>query len=127
MKIAKYACVGGVAAVTDILIFVVFAKFLALNYLVVGAVGFIIATGVNYALSIRYVFVSGKRFSKRTELIAVYAISGVGLVIHEVILWLFVSSMQTELVTSKLIATGSVFFWNYYARHHFVFAKGVSC
>ena len=42
-----------------------FAKLLGYNYLVVGCAGFILATAVNYFLSIRFVFRSGARFSKK--------------------------------------------------------------
>jgi putative flippase GtrA len=68
MKIMKYAAVGAVAAATDFLIFAIFAKLLNFNYLVIGAVGFIIATFINYFLSIRFVFESGIRFAYKKEI-----------------------------------------------------------
>ena len=42
-----------------------FAKLLGYNYLVVGCAGFVLATAVNYFLSIRFGFRSGARFSKK--------------------------------------------------------------
>ncbi|MFT7564069.1 MAG: putative flippase GtrA, partial [Bacteroidia bacterium] len=53
MKVIRYAAVGATAAILDFLIFAVFAKYLNYNYLLIGAIGFIIATMLNYFLSIR--------------------------------------------------------------------------
>ena len=65
MKIFKYLSIGIVASLVDILLFSLFAKFLGFNYLIVGFFSFIIATGVNYILSIHYVFESGIKHSKK--------------------------------------------------------------
>ena len=47
MKIFRYAGVGAATAAVDFLICAVFAKLLNVNYLAVGAVGFINATTIN--------------------------------------------------------------------------------
>ena len=62
MKIIRYALVGATAATVDFLFFAILAKWAGLNYLLIGAVGFVIATTLNYFLSIRFVFESGVRF-----------------------------------------------------------------
>ena len=79
MKIFRYAAVGGAAALIDFLLFAVFAKILGFNYLLVGAAGFIIATTVNYFLSIRFVFRGGVRFGFHKEIFLVFLISPDGL------------------------------------------------
>lgn len=122
MKIVKYFVVGGVAAGVDISIFFVFAKVLGLNYLAVSTVGFITATLVNYLLSIRHVFESGVRFSKKKELFFVYAVSVIALSVNQTVLFVMVDLVKGELMFSKVVATGSVFLWNYYARKNYVFA-----
>ena len=121
--IIKYFLVGGTAAVIDIIIFFLFAKLLGYNYLWVGAAGFTVATLVNYLLSIRYVFESRVRFDRHHELLFVYLVSAIGLTINQVVLYVCVDLIYVEKMLSKLIATGSVFFWNYNARKHFVFKK----
>ena len=72
MKIFRYAGVGATAATVDFLIFVVFVKLLNFNYLTVGAVGFIIATTINYFLSVRFVFESGVRLGQFTVAVLVF-------------------------------------------------------
>lgn len=121
MKIVRYFFVGGAAAALDISIFFVFAKLAGFNYLLVGCAGFILATMLNYVLSVRHVFESGVRFSKHKEILLVYAVSMVGLTINQAVLFACVSQLQVELMLSKIVATLTVFFWNFAARHYFVF------
>jgi putative flippase GtrA len=120
-RFARYFVVGGISACVDIGLFMLFARGLDLPYLRVAACTFVVATLVNYVLSVRYVFVSGQRFSRRWELGLVYAVSAVGLVLNGVILWLGVETLALPLLAAKLAATGSVFFWNYFARRYLVF------
>ena len=72
MKIFRYAGVGATAATVDFLIFAVFAKLLNFNYLAVGAVGFIIATTINYFLSVRFVFERGVRLGQFSVAVLVF-------------------------------------------------------
>jgi putative flippase GtrA len=67
------------------------------------------------------VFVSGLRFGKRWEVVLVFAVSAVGLGLNQLILALCVEQARLSLFFSKVIATGCVFFWNYFARRVIVF------
>jgi len=120
-KFIRYFIIGGIAALTNMAIFFIFAKILRFNYLAVGALAFIVATFVNYILSVKYVFKSGIRFSKQKELFWVYVVSIIGLIENEVILYLLASILHIEIMISQVIAVGAVFFWNYIARNSFVF------
>jgi putative flippase GtrA len=113
--------VGGIAACVDIGLFMLLARGMGLPYLRVAAATFVLATLVNYVLSVRFVFVSGQRFGRRWEVALVYAVSAVGLAINAAILWLAVEIAGTGLLAAKVAATGTVFFWNYLARRFFVF------
>ena len=119
--IARYFLVGGAAAAVDIGLFLALAKGLGLPYQPVAAATFILATLVNYVLSVRFVFVSGQRFGKRSEIALVYLVSAVGLALNAAILWACVEMAAMGLFAAKIAATGCVFFWNYFARRHLVF------
>jgi putative flippase GtrA len=120
-RIARYFAVGGVAACVDIGLFLLFAQHYGLPYLRVAAATFVLATLVNYWLSIRFVFVSGARFRRRWEVALVFAVSALGLALNQGILALAVERLGTGLLAAKLLATGAVFFWNYFARRVLVF------
>jgi len=124
MKIFRYAGVGATAATVDFLIFAVFAKLLDFNYLAVGAVGFIIATTINYFLSVRFVFESGVRFGFRKEISLVFLISFIGLGVNQSVLYVGIGIFGWEMLFIKLCATGSVFFWNFGARSQYIFNPG---
>ena len=123
MKIMRYALVGVTAAGVDFIIFLVFAKLLGFSYLWIGAIGFVAATAVNYALSIQHVFTAGVRFRREMEIALVFAVSAVGLGLNQLILYFGIGKLGTEMLLTKLFATGSVFLWNYTIRHYFVFRQ----
>ena len=120
-SIGRYFLVGGTCAAVDIGLFMLFAQFLGLPYLRVAAGSFTAATLLNYFLSVRFVFVSGLRYTPRWELALVFAVSLVGLGINQLILALCVEQWASPLLLAKVVATGSVFFWNYFARRMIVF------
>jgi putative flippase GtrA len=122
-RMAGYFVVGGISALVDIAFFFVFAKLAGLHYLGVATVGFILATLLNYFLSIRMVFTSGVRFSRRHEIALVYLVSAVGLAVNLLVLYLAVDALGLELMLSKVMATGSVFLWNFLLRNYFIFRE----
>ncbi len=120
--LVPYFFVGGVAAFVDLLFFILLAKLAGLNYFWVGAAGFIIATAVNYILSVRFVFTSGARHTRNMEIMFVFLVSGLGLLLHQMLLYHFVEYWGVEIVLSKILATAIVFLWNYSARKFFIFS-----
>jgi putative flippase GtrA len=117
----RYFVAGGIAGLFDFLFFLLFNTLLGFYYLWVGISGFILATFINYWLSILFVFNSGARFSRRTEIISVYVVSLVGLLLHALILAIAIEKFVLPGPIAKILATGSVFIWNYTARHYYVF------
>ena len=120
-NIVRYFVVGGVCALVDLGIFMLFAQGLGYPYLRVSAGSFVIATLLNYFLSVRFVFVSGLRFRRRWEIALVFAVSAVGLGVNQAILWACVELGGFALLSAKLAATATVFCWNYLGRRHLVF------
>jgi len=122
-RLTRYFFVGGVSAALDTLIFFIFAKLVGFDYLVVASFGFMIATLVNYFLSVRFVFRSSVRFSRAQEFFLVYLASAISLLVNLIVLYVMVSKMQFELIFSKLTATASVFIWNFVVRNFFIFRE----
>lgn len=122
VRLAKYFIAGSVAAGVDFLLFAAFVKLLAWPWYIAATVSFVAATLVNYLLSIRHVFTSGVRFEKRDEIVLVFLVSAVGLAINQAILFLLIRA-GIAILLAKVGATGTVFLWNYSARHQFVFKE----
>ena len=123
MKILKYFIVGSIAALTDLTLFYIFAKLLVYNYMIVAFFSFIIATFVNYILSIKYVFQSGIKFSKKQELSLIYLVSVVAIIINQISLFTLVDLLSIEMINSKVIAKMLTFLWNYNMINNFIFKE----
>jgi len=121
MRLIKYFFVGGAAAVVDIGLFSLFANLLGFPWFPVSICTFVLATLVNYLLSIRFVFESGARHRKHIEIIGVFAISTLALVVNQAVLYVAIEWLGWHLIISKIIATGTVFFWNYFGRSKLIF------
>ncbi len=120
-NLIRYLAVGGTAAVVDLSIFGIFALYLNFNYLIVAGLGFLIATAVNYQLCVRFIYTSGERFSGRTEVFSIYVVSGVGLLLHEIAIYLIHENLAVSLFWSKVFAIGLIFVWNFGIRNFYVF------
>lgn len=118
----RYFVVGGIAGLFDLLFFLLFNTIFGFHYLWVGISGFILATFINYWLSILWVFNSGARFSRRAEVFSIYAVSLVGLILHAIILATAIEKFLLPGPIAKILATCLVFIWNYTARHYYVFS-----
>jgi putative flippase GtrA len=123
MRLIKYFFVGGAAAIVDIGLFTLFASYLAWPWLPVSIATFILATAINYFLSIRFVFESGIKHKKSVEVIGVFGISALALLVNQAVLYMAIEWFDWNLVISKITATGTVFFWNYFGRSKFIFAQ----
>lgn len=121
MIIARYFLVGGAAAAVDFAFFAVLVKWLGWNWFLSASLSFVLATIFNYLLSIVYVFTSGVRFAKRTEMGLVFLVSALGLAMNQFALWMFFKQLGVDVLVAKLMATGVVFFWNFGIRRYFIF------
>ena len=121
MNLVRYFLVGACAAVVDFSFFAIAITQFSIHWFPAAATSFLVATAVNYLLSIAFVFESGVRFSKSTEWLAVLAVSGCGLILNQAILWALIEGGPLPVLAAKLVATGCVFLWNYNIRRYFIF------
>ena len=112
----RYFLVGGFSFVCDTLTLFSLTHYLNVNYLVSGAVGFLVGTAVNYLLSTNWVF--RKRTLQNTQAeVTIFTLIGiVGLGLNEWILWFFQSKLGIYYLFAKGVSGVSVFMWNFGAR-----------
>ena len=121
IQFIRYVFVGGTAFLFDFFILFILTEELKYHYLVSAAISFIIATVINYLLSIFWVFNSRNVNNKNIEFI-VFAVIGVfGLLFNELIMWFFSGVLGIYYIQSKLIAVGVIFFWNFFLRKYVLF------
>ncbi len=122
VKFVKYFFVGSAAAITEWLSFIAIIYSLRWSYIFSAIISFMIATSVNYILSVRFVFKKGRHKSYH-EIMLVYLVSIIGLIINLTALGLCVEWLGIHVVISKVIATGVAFLWNFASRHLWVFEQ----
>jgi putative flippase GtrA len=119
----RYLLIGGTAAAVDWLLFTLLASVLEIQFLIAASISFVIATYTNYILGIKTIFHSEIRFIKKHELLIIFLVSGIGLIINLIGLFIFYKVFGLHLLISKVSATGLAFFWNFFIRVLFVFQK----
>ena len=121
-KFCRYFLVGGASALVDWGFFSVFLYIAEFHYLLAGVGSFILATALNYVLSIRYVF-EGGRYSRRAEISLVYFVSGISILINLGVLSGMVELLDAHPLVAKIFGTGAAFGWNFGARYFWVFRR----
>lgn len=120
--VQKYFLVGGTCALIDWALFALLLYGLDVHYLVSGAISFVVSTGVNYYLSVRFVFGVGRR-SLSQRVILLSAVSAVGIVFNLALLTIGIDVIGVHPMIAKVFATVAVFGWNFLLRYFFVFQK----
>lgn len=118
----RYLIVGGVSALADWAIFALMLYGFDLHYLVAGTISFVLATGLNYFLSVRFVFGNGRR-RRNERIFLLYMVSVIGVGFNLGLLSVGIDILGLHPMLSKMIATGMVLGWNFVARYYFVFQK----
>lgn len=120
VQIVRFLIVGVVSAIFDLLLFILLNDYYQINYLVAGFISTLLAILLNYYISKKWVFNSGK-YSSRVEFMAFMVFSGIGVVLNSILIWLFVEYMLLEPTPSKILAIGLVAIFNFITKKMFVF------
>ena len=132
MKIFMYLLVGGSAALLEWGLFFLFFSVLThagifslqtQTVLAATTLAFATSTLYHYFLCNRFVFDSGSRYHKGTEVSLVFLVSAVGLGWNLLLMWIFTSPMLLGLnpMLSKIMASAIVTVWNYLSRKKWIF------
>ena len=124
-KILSYALVGGSVALVDLIIFTALVDGFGINYFWVNFFGFIAGTCLNYILCTLFIFKSGIRFKKLSELLLIFLVNLVTLIFSQVLIFGMLDILNFSAFWGKSITISILFFWNYLIRSQFIFAERV--
>ena len=119
LQFFRYLFVGGSSAVLHIMIFTILLEAMQMHYLLANFFAFIGGVSWNYGFGILWVFTSKHR--RRVECGMVFAISFLGLLWNQLLLYLFVEYAHMQPLLANIIAIWIVLFWNFGMRKKFVF------
>jgi putative flippase GtrA len=118
----RYTIVSGVAFAVDLGLLLALSGSMPL--LVANSVAFILANIAHFAVAHTWVF--GKKLND-PRLLSIYAvvaaISVVGLLINDLVVWLGVVMLGSGLIAAKILATLVAWAWNYQARRRWVYTE----
>ena len=123
LQFFRYIFVGGTSFIIDFSIYLFLINFLNLNYLLSAAVAFFISVLANYYLSTTWVFNQDDIDNRLVEFNLFIAISLIGLVFTEILLYVFIGMFDINYIWSKVIASIIVLFWNFSARRVMFYGK----
>ncbi len=121
-KILRYLLVGGVGATVDLAIFSVATYYFSLPWLLSSVISSLVSTLVGYYLSICFVFQSEVRYKKYQEIAGVILISFLAFLMHQALLYCFIEILDVNMIISKMVVIGSIFFFNYFSRSKIIFS-----
>lgn len=132
MKLSLYLVVGGSAALLEWGLFYLFFKGLSSmlifslqteTILAATTMAFASSTLYHYILCNVFVFESGSRHQRGTELSLVFIVSTIGLCWNLLLMYFFTSPAFFGLnpMVSKIIASAIVTVWNYLSRKRWIF------
>ena len=122
----RYVFVGGSAFIVDFLTMCIFQEFVFNGHHIFIAVliGYSVGLIYNFLLSCGYVFKDGfkKIEGKEIQSFLIFTVIGlIGLLLTEVLMYLFVNIITIKYMVGKIISGGVVMFWNYIARKVVIF------
>lgn len=122
-KILRYLVVGAVGALIDIALFTLATYLLDLPWLISSIASSLVSTLAGYYLSILFVFKSGVRYKKVQEISGVFLISFIAFIMHQSLLFIFIEILNINIIISKVITIGLIFFFNYLSRSKIIFPQ----
>lgn len=120
-KILRYLAVGAIGASIDIAIFSTATYLLLLPWLLSSIISSLISTLAGYYLSIWFVFKSGVRYKQYEEISGIFLISFIAFLMHQSFLYILIEILHLNMIISKIVVIGLIFFFNYFSRSKFIF------
>ena len=129
-EVIRFLIAGGAAFAVELAALILLKEKLGLDTLVATPIAFILSVIVNYLICVFWVF-SGAREQSRKKQAAFLLTSAFGLVLTELLMFLFRAAWGEETVLfhvfsfavslyvlNKVLATGIVMVWNYFTKRY---------
>jgi putative flippase GtrA len=115
VQLFRYVVVAAIGLIFDFGGLILLTESLHVFYLVSATISFVVALVINYVLSTLWVFPQSK-YSRWHEFLFFGLIGIVGLGLNDLLIWVLSSGFGIYYIVSKMIATCTVFAWNFLAR-----------
>ena len=120
MKLIKFGLVGASGIAIDFSVTWLCKEKAGLNKYLANSAGFCCAVFSNFILNRLWTFEANSR-PFATDLFKFVLVSLAGLLLNNLLLYLFIKHIKLNFYFLKLMVIGLVFFWNYFANFFFTF------
>lgn len=115
-QIMRFGVVGVISFLVDYGILYVLTEKANIYYLLSAGISFTVSVVINYLLSMSWVFKSNKKRGKKEEFIIFIVLSLGGLLLNQVMMYVFVDYMNVYYLFAKIVATAIVMIYNFTSR-----------
>lgn len=123
-QIVKFGIVGVIAFEIDFGVMAFLAEIIRLSPVLSATVSFTLSVVFNYLASMRYVFSRRAGLSRRREFAVFVALSALGLLINDALMWAGTAALALDYRLVKVVATAAVMVWNFATRKAFLEGRG---
>ncbi|MDE7122911.1 MAG: GtrA family protein [Alistipes sp.] len=116
----RFCTVGGSGVVVDFGVTYLCKEWLRLNKYVANSLGFLCASTSNYVLNRLWTFRNDSP-DIAGQYLRFLGIALVGLAINNAVIWVLHERLRRNFYLSKLVAIGTVTFWNFFMNYFFNF------
>ena len=126
-QILKFGAVGFLCFFIEYVLLILIKEVLGWNVILANTIAFTVSAGVNYILSIVFVFDTDKKANKGKQFIIFFLLAVGGLIINNIVLKLGTLVLDTfwsrSYIIVKPFATGVVMVYNFITRKLFIEKK----
>jgi putative flippase GtrA len=121
IQLFRYVIVGGFSFLIDYGLLYFLTEYANFYYILSASISFIVGLIVNYILSTKWIFRKSRLKNTVLEFI-IYGIIGIlGLILNNILLYIFTDFFQIYYMISKLITAVLVMGWNFVGRRIILF------
>lgn len=119
-QVVRFIIVGAGCAAVEFFLFAILVDFYHMKYLAANLISLLVAVVLNYLISKKTVFESGKH-SANIEFMYFLLFTGIGVALNQYLVWFFADQLVWDVRLGKVFAIGIVAVFNFFTKKHFVF------
>ena len=117
----SYVLVGGIATIVEWVFYYLFDVRMHIETHYAVALAFVISTFANWLAGRLLTYKNVEGMDLKKEILSIYGAAVIGLVLNEIIMYvilhfIFIDANGLQKMIAKVVATGIVFFWNFFIR-----------